>query len=88
MSPPAQAVQTHLHSKELAGMTSQSAPLSHQFLVNPQGSSAHCNASAQLKNPFVVTCQKNLASLSAGDSCSLDHASLLLSGYLKNTEGI
>lgn len=51
-------------------MTSRSA---HQFLMDPQGSRVHCNASAQLKNPFVVTCQKHLASLSAGDSCSLVH---------------
>lgn len=56
-------------------MTSQSALLSHQFLVDPQGSNVHCSVSAQLKNPFVVTCQKNLASLSAGDSCFLVHAS-------------
>lgn len=69
-------------------MTSQSAHLSHQFPVDPQGSTVHCSASAQLKKPFVVTCQKNLASLSAGDSCSLVHASLLLSGYLNNMERI
>lgn len=61
-------------------MTSQLAHSSHHFLVDPPRSSVHCNASAQHKNPFVVTCQKSwllslqvtAAPLSMQVCCSLD----------------
>ena len=75
-----------LLAKEQAG-DHEPAHLSDQFLVDPEGASVHCNASAQSENTSAVTCQKNLALLPAGDSCSLVHASLLLFGCLNHAQG-
>lgn len=76
----------HLLAKEQAG-DDKPPHLSDQLLMDPQGASVRCNASAQSKNSFVATCQKSLASLPAGDSCSLVHASLLPFGYSGRVQG-